>query len=206
MWGSRESKDSRDSAECTLAGLLVDARSTGGEPFAFLSRRRWLRLALGAGGVALSGAGGLWLLRGRAPAVEGLRVLSAHQYRTLDAIARTVLPAGGVFETGAAELDLARAFDGYLADEPAFVVGDLSSALSLVEFGPLLFDGKPRTFSRCTPEERLAHWQAWRSSALLLRRQVTIAFQKFLCLVFYDDPRVWPSIGYPGPSLEALQR
>jgi hypothetical protein len=66
--------------------------------FGFLSRRRFLRLGLaGLGIVLLGGTSGLLLLRGKAPHVEGLRVLDDHEYRTLCSLAEVLLPQGPVF-------------------------------------------------------------------------------------------------------------
>lgn len=171
--------------------------------FGFLSRRRLLKGALGGGALVLMGGGSLVWLRGTAPRVSGLAALSDHEYRTLAAVADAHLPVVGPFAVGAAQADLARAFDAYLADEPAENVGDLRRALVLVEYGPLMFDATARTFSNLDAETRLAHWQSWFESDLLIRRQVAVAFRKFFCLVFYDRPDVWPHIGYPGPSLAA---
>jgi hypothetical protein len=176
-------------------------------PFAFLSRRRFLKAALGGGAVVLGGAaGGALALRGCAPSVDGLRVLSDHQYRTLTALAETHLPAGGAFEAGATGRDLPRLFDAFLADEPAQNIADLKRALVLVEFGPVVFDFRIKTFSNLDAEARLAHWQGWIDSDSLLRRQVAIAFRRFLALVFYDHPSVWPAIGYGGPSLYGMPK
>src|ERR1035437_1822852 len=50
--------------------------------FSILSRRRLLKLGLGAGGALLMGGGGLLALRGSAPPVTGLRILTEQQYRT----------------------------------------------------------------------------------------------------------------------------
>lgn len=172
--------------------------SDGG--FGFLTRRRVL--ALGAVGVpALAFGGGVASLLAGAPPVAGLSVLGGREYRTLAALATTLLPSGGPFEFGAEDLDLARAFDGFLAGEPPANVGNLRRALLLFELGPLLFDRRWTTFSRLSDRERLRHYEAWSSSETLLRRQVAIAFRKFMALVFYDSPEVWPHIGYPGPSL-----
>ena len=117
-----------------------------------------------------------------------------------------LLPQGPVFPQGALELELPRAFDRFLAEEPDYLRQDLRQALVLVELGPVLFDRRAVTFSRLPPAERLAHFQAWGESETLLRRQVALAFRKFMCLVFYDQPPVWPHIGYPGPSLARLSR
>lgn len=172
--------------------------------FGFLTRRRVLQLGLGASAATLVGGGGLYLLRGSAPAVQGLKRLSAQGYRTLLALAATHIPAGGPFPPGAAAADLARAFDTYLADEPEEHVADVNRALTLVEYGPLLFDHRLRTFCNLQPAEQLTHWMSWGQSESLLRRQIWWGFAKFFGLVFYDTPAVWPHLGYPGPSLQQL--
>jgi hypothetical protein len=162
-----------------------------------------MRWSLGAGALALMGGGGLAALRGSAPHVRGLRCLSDHEHRTLEALARALLPQSGAFRVGARDVDLALAFDRYLADEPPFVRADLARGLLLLEFGPVVFEGRRITFSRLPEAERLAHFERWTRSELLLRRQVSLAFRKFLHLVFYDSPAVWPHIGYDGPLFKA---
>lgn len=174
---------------------------TSASPFAVLSRRRVLKLAAAGAGVLLVGAGSIAALRGSAPAVSGLRVLDAHAYRTLTALAHVHIPKGGPFEVGAEDLgvDLALAFDAYLADLPPADISDLKTALVLLELGPVLFEGKLTTFPNLSPEERAAHFRSWSESRTTLRRQIAFAFRKFLAFVFYDQPRVWPHIGYGGP-------
>ncbi len=176
-------------------------RDTGTSPFSFLSRRTVLKVGLTGGGLLLAGGGGLLALRGSAPAVEGLQVLSKYQYRVAAALARTIIPDGGPFPAGAGKFDMARAFDAYLADESSQVAGDLGMALTLVEFGPLLFEGRPAVFSHLGAKEQLEHWNSWSVSSRLTQRQAYVAFNKFFCLVFYDHPEVWKSIGWSGPSV-----
>lgn len=168
---------------------------------AILSRRWLLRATLVAGGAAAGGVGAFFVLRGSAPAVPGLRILSAHEYRTLSALAHALFPPGGPVALSADDLDLARLFDGFLADEPPWNQGDLKSALFLLELGPVLYERRLKTFSHLPEAERLAHFNAWAESDSELRRQVAVALRKFTSLVFYDDPRAWPGIGYPGPAL-----
>lgn len=169
--------------------------------FGVLSRRRLLKAGLGAGGLIAGGGLGLWTLRGAAPQVEGLRILTAHEYRTLTRLAEAVLPDGDVFPAGAGGLDLARAFDGFLADEPEWNVADLKRALLLLELGPLVFERRLATFSNLPALERAAHFDRWSTSASETRRQVATAFRRFLYLVFYDQPAVWPHLGYDGPLI-----
>jgi hypothetical protein len=171
--------------------------------FSFLSRRRFLRVSLVAGGAILGvGGGSLLALRGRPPKVDGLRVLDAHEYRTLRSLVEVVLPKTDAIPIDPASMDLPRKFDVFLSDEPGQSVKDLRKALVLVEFGPLAFDKKLSTFSRLGVAERTAHWNEWALSDNLLRRQVSIAMRKFFNLVYFDQEQVWPYIGYPGPSMK----
>jgi hypothetical protein len=103
-------------------------------------------------------------------------------------------------------MDLPRAFDAFLADEPEHNVKDLQKALVLIEFGPLVFEGKLTTFSRLESAERSEHWEGWAVSDNLLRRRVSIAMRKFFNLVYFDREEVWPHIGYPGPSMKRAER
>lgn len=176
------------------------------DAFSFLRRRTLLKLALGGFALVGGGAAGLAGLRGAAPAVDGLRILSAQEYRTLANIARAQFPRGGPFATGADDLDIARTFDGFLADEGPENQGDLKTALMLVEYGPLLFDGSLTTFSHLDDAARELHWRSWNESDTLLRRQVATAFRKFVLLVGFDRPEVWPAIGYAGPSLWGMPK
>ena len=173
--------------------------------FSVLSRRRWLELSIGVGVMVAGGFGGSAALRGAAPDVPGLRALTAREFQTLAALARALFPAGGPVPVSADDLALARAFDGFLADEPEWNRADLEKALLLVELGPLLFERRFTTFPRLSPVEALAHFErVWAEGESVLRRQVALAFRKFFALVFYDDERVWPHIGYPGPSLHPI--
>lgn len=171
-------------------------------PFAALSRRRFLAASLGFAVAAGGGLGGAaWWARGPTERVEGLRVLSAAEYRTLTQIARANF---GDAALSLGNTDLARAFDAYLADEPAANVRELRLALKLVELSPIVWGPRRTTFARLSKEERAAYWAEWPTSERLVQRQISLGFRKFLNLVYYDQPGVWAAIGYPGPSFARL--
>ncbi|MBI1945038.1 MAG: hypothetical protein HYS27_05045 [Deltaproteobacteria bacterium] len=175
------------------------------DAFAFLRRRTFLKLGVaGLAGLGVAG-GGLVALRGSALAVGGLGVLDAHRFRTLLAIAEAQLPVEGA-GAGAVCDRLARLFDGFLQGEHEENVGDLKTALLLVEYGPVIFERRLTTFSNLVPDQRRRHWRGWMESELAVRRQVSLAFRKFFHAVFFDDPAVWPQIGYPGPSLWGMPK
>jgi hypothetical protein len=170
--------------------------------FSAVSRRRFLGYSLGAGSLLLmGGAGGLLALRGRAPAVDGLRCLTAHEYRTLAALADALFPAGGAFPLGAADTDVAHRLDLFLADEPAWNQRDLKRALVLLEYGPVLFDRRLVTFSHLDADQRAAHFATWTACDSATRRQAALAFRRLLALLFYDRPEAWSGVGYDGPYL-----
>jgi hypothetical protein len=170
-----------------------------------LTRRRVLGVVVAAGSALGLGVGGIAALRGTAPPVEGLRVLSAHEYRTLSRLAEALFPAGGAFEQGAGDADLARMFDDFLADEPEWNRSDLKNALFLLELAPVIDDHRAVTFSHLAPTERLALFTRWREGTDLLRRQAAGAFHRFLGMVFYDREEVWPALAYEGPIVKEPQ-
>lgn len=175
-------------------------------PLAFLTRRRFLALAGGTAAVVGGTAAGLLYLRGSAEPVDGLRTLTAQGYRTIAAVALTHLPPGGPIADGAEEAQLARAFDGWLADEHPDVIRDLTLALHLIEYGPLIFEGQGATFSNLAPAARLSHWEGWLYAEDDTRRQLAVALKKFLALVYFDRPEAWPAIGYSGPSFHGMPK
>ncbi len=191
----------------------MNATSYGGSPpggtllFAFMGRRRFLKATLiGAGGVVAAGAAGMGLLRGWPDQPAGFQMLDRWQAHTALAIADTVLPRGGPIEQGAADFQLARRFDAYLRGEPSQGQRNFEAALYLVEFAPVVFGHTPHTFAHLDPGTRTEFWKEWGEGPHLVLRQATLAFQKFFFLLYFDQPEVWPAIGYPGPSLKRLGR
>lgn len=164
------------------------------------TRRRFLQISGTLAVLAGVPSAVLLALRGAAPPVDGLRVLGDQHYRTFNTMAATHIPRGGAFALGAADFDLARLFDGYLADQPASDQREVKIALNLLEFGPVLFERSAVTFTNLDEPARLAHWTAWGTSELAVRREIYGSFAKFVGLAFYDQAAVWPSIGYAGPS------
>ena len=165
--------------------------------FAPIRRRPLLKWGLGAGALLFGGGASAYLsLIGLAPRVEGLRILSDREHRTLRNLVTTICGPAAQRERS----DIAGAFDDWLADEPANIISDLKNALTWVELGPVLYETRWASFSDLRQDDREAHFRTWMEADDLTRRQVATAFRKFINLVCYDDPRAWGRIHYPGPA------
>jgi len=114
-------------------------------------------------------------------------------------LVEALFPAGGAVPVAGSELELATIFDDFLSAESPWNQKDLKSALMLLEYGPVIFERRLVTFSNLSPRSAEMHFARWTSSSSLLRRQVSSAFRRFLAMVFYDHPTVWPHIGFDGP-------
>jgi hypothetical protein len=171
------------------------------------TRRRVLGAGLLAGG-GLTGAAflGLSRLRGVAPAVPGLVVLSAAQHRTMTLVARTHVPPGGPFGWSAADVDVAGLFDRFLADQPEGEQREARIALDLVELGPLLFDRRWVTFAGLDDAGRLEHWRSWSVAPQASRRAIWWSLARFTGMSVYDQPGAWAHVGYGGPSFARVRR
>jgi hypothetical protein len=86
------------------------------------------------------------------------------------------------------------------------VVGQLSIALRLFEYGPILFDFTFARFSRMTPEQQDVSLECWMRSRLSLRRQAFMALRNLSMLGYWSQPETWPLIGYQGPLLPPESR
>lgn len=162
-----------------------------------LTRRRFLGFTAGALAAA-GGVGSIALFRGCAPTPDGLRILDGHQFQTARAMAEAMFPAAAAEEDAPGEA-LARALDGWLADEPDWVQSQIGRALLLFEFGPAIFDRGLRPFHVMTTDERRSFLGRCARGEDVLRRKAIVALRRFFALVHYDHPARWPEIGYDGP-------
>lgn len=77
----------------------------------------------------------------------------------------------------------------------------LPALLRLVEWGPLLFEGRLARFSSLDPVDRDAHLAGWMGSRLGIRRQGFLALRNLALLGYWSQDETWPWIGYRGPLL-----
>jgi hypothetical protein len=156
--------------------------------------------ALGAAAALPFVAGQVLAATDETSATPALQVLSPGEYAVLAAFADTMIPRGGAFEMGAADVDLARRIDSYLQRlNPDMIVG-VRGALAFVDQKAPGLARKPGTFAALLPADREAVVAAMLASPGL-PASVLLAL-KFLCISnFYAIDATWKFIGYDGPKL-----
>lgn len=163
------------------------------------------RALLGAGvaGVALVALGGVGLsLQGtvmRAPA-RALKVLDAREYSILAAIVEALLPGGEGLADGLA-LAVPERVDDALATWHPEPAGEFRQVLRLMEnavFG-FVFDQRVRPLSALPLERRARALDAWRTSAVPVRRAAFKAVCNLCNFAYWAQPETWPFVGYDGP-------
>ena len=128
-----------------------------------------------------------------------LRKLSPRELRTLDAAAECILPAGGPFAYGHADVD----YRGFMQDEflpavPREVAQLAHVILFFVEYLAGFLIWRPGRFSHMPIERRNHAFDAIRHSRLFFLRGFFILLSSMLLMPFYRDPKVMDAIGYGG--------
>ena len=156
-------------------------------------------------GGALLAAGGLvagsWRARpGRGPA-RPLRFFSPAEFATMSAVADTFIaaPSDQKDIPSPADVQLVERLDAALAEEDPRETKDLKTLLFLLERGAPILGLRLGFFSAMSDDARAAYLAGWESSLLSFKRSAFAALHYLVFLHYYDDPRTWAGIGYPGP-------
>lgn len=168
-----------------------------------ISRRTLLRFGLG-GSLLLATAGtGLALQpsRLRTPR-ETPKALDERSFSVLAAVVERMIPARRGFPSPA-ELEIAERIDAFLAAGDPAVAREFQQALLLVENGlaGFLMDGRPRPFTRLSPEAQDRALDAWRTSTWSFRRMIYRALHGLCMATYFTCPEVYAGTGYPGPPV-----
>jgi hypothetical protein len=168
---------------------VFDVRAT-------FSRRRLLRLGLGAG-VVVAGAIGLgaWGLLRHQPARPGLKVLSEGEAAVVVAVADAYFPPGNPFGRAAVDLDVAGVLDAYLFELFPRERRGIRTLLRGLEAWPrLTLMAGP--FSTASLPERQAVLQAFDDSAIAERRMLGALLRQLCCMAMFEDARLLAGIGH----------
>ena len=160
-----------------------------------LSRRRFLQVGL-AGAAVLAAAR---LLERPTPSTG-----------MVGALAAVVLAGALPVESGAraqALREVVEAFDRAVAGLSPAVREEIDSVLGLLRFAPsrMVLAGLPRPLEEASAGEIAGFFERWRDSRFDLLRAAYQALTQLIQASWYDNPRAWLAIGYPGPPALAAR-
>jgi choline dehydrogenase-like flavoprotein len=125
---------------------------------------------------------------------EAIRLLGAARYRTLEQVARAILPAGGAIAPGADEAEVARGVARTLAGLPRSLQVGFRALLTAWELGAVA-SRRGRPFARLTEAERAAYTAA--AEAGPAWRRGMLQPLKALCAAAYaSHPCVASELGF----------
>lgn len=106
-----------------------------------------------------------------------------------------LVPRGGAFPTGAADIDLDVTLARYFATLHPLGPAGLRLLLRALEYGTPVFERTSR-FSRLDAAGRERALAAWERSRLPPRRQLVASLKLLALMHFYERPETWSGIGY----------
>jgi hypothetical protein len=163
-----------------------------------MNRRGFLKTTL-TGGLVLAGAGtglALWPSELTARPTRPLRATDAREFAILAAVAARTVAA-----PNADAVEIAHRVDELIGLQAPEARADFKQLLRLLDnaLAGLIFDGRPKPFSRLMPASQDAALIAWRESRLGTRRRGYQVLRKLTQAAWYGAPAGWEVTGYPGP-------
>lgn len=163
-----------------------------------MKRRSFLKKGLIGGAILALGGAGLFFYPTKhvAEPTRPLKVLDDRAFQVLVAIARRVVTV-----QGADPIAIAEKVDESLLATPPEARADLNKLLGLFEsaLSGLVFDGRPRPFTRLDGAAQDRVLEQWRDSSVTLRRGGYQALRKLCLAGHYGNEASWKGIHYPGP-------
>jgi hypothetical protein len=165
------------------------------------TRRSFLRLAGGA--AALGGLARLRALPAGAAdlAAGGARFFAEREREILTTIVERMVETGDPAAPAVRSTRAIDTIDGLCRVLDPALTAPLPALLRLVEWGPLLFDGRLARFGSLDDAARDAHLSGWMRSRIGLRRLGFLALRNLSLLGYWSQDASWPLIGYQGPLL-----
>ncbi|HUH04878.1 MAG TPA: hypothetical protein VML75_22930 [Kofleriaceae bacterium] len=126
--------------------------------------------------------------------------LTARQREIVAALGDAFFPSIAEDDPAGSEI-LPERFERFFETLTAEQQKGLGTALVLVQLAAIPLRG--RRFTRLSPESRESYLIGWRTSRMTVRKLVYRGLRDTLAMLYYQDERTWPSIGYVGPQVEA---
>jgi hypothetical protein len=126
--------------------------------------------------------------------MRDLQHLSPVSATILRAVIAALRPRGHGFDQPIDE-DVLVEIDRTLPYLPRLSRIGLPLGLRLLEWGPLVFAGRPTRLSRMSRDEARAHLQGWLDGRLGLRHLLVYGLRALVFLAFYQHPSVLEAMG-----------
>jgi choline dehydrogenase-like flavoprotein len=167
------------------------------EPRALLSRRRLLKLGLGAGLAVAGGVGAAaWGLLRQRPAAAGRFVLSDDEIAVVNAVAEAYFPRENPFGVSAFDVDVAGVVDRYVFGLLSRERRGIRALLRGLDAWPVVSATSTSTFSQLDVEGRIAVLRAFDASSILERRLLGTLYRQLVGMAMLEDERLLRAIGH----------
>lgn len=118
--------------------------------------------------------------------------------KVMEALAETIIPSQGPERPGAMDVDLVDLLMRWLKQLPGSPSWFFIMLAWMWEFSPI-WSGRIARLSKLSPEERTNILEQWEGSRFFVRRWSLLSTKVILMAVFYNNPDIWPKLGYePG--------
>lgn len=115
--------------------------------------------------------------------------LSAESARILRAVVAAIRPRGHGFDQPIEE-DVLAEIDRTVPFLPRPLQIGFPLGLRLLEWGPVVFTGRPVRMSRMSGDEARRYFESWLHSRIAPRRTLALGLRTLVYLAFYQHPRV----------------
>jgi hypothetical protein len=129
--------------------------------------------------------------------------LTARERRIMQAFAETLMPRGGPFPIGAADMDACDYLDRMLGEQDAIVRRAMRYLIHQWNWLPVLYLRSGRTFLGMSEDGRLRFMDWLAEDRFFIRRINVMMFKFLLSISLYGDPRVEAALGYARHCLPA---
>jgi len=128
-------------------------------------------------------------------------ILDPGELVTLEAIAEAMIPTLEEGEPTVQDIGVASRVDEMISWRDEAIQDEFKQLLAIFDsgFASLFFNGIPKRFISCTPEQKQAVLESWATSMLLIRRQGFMALKRLCNVAYWTDERTWKYCGYEGP-------
>ncbi len=160
------------------------------------SRRSFIKAGIG---VAVSSSSLLTLGCSSEPAIDSsLSALTASQQKLFSRLISLLLPTSGTDMTAVETVPVLGNINHLFASLESKVLGDLSGATTLFEYGAVLLGGEWSRFTKLSDAAALSYIEDWQNGNTI-QRGIATTLKKMVYASYWRDESTWAPLDYDGP-------